>query len=197
MLVCCLDLEGILVPEIWIEVAKKTKIPDLRFTTRDIPDYDVLMRRRLKILREHRIKLKDIQRVISRIRPLPGAKLFLDKLRAKTQVLILSDTYYEFAMPLMRQLEFPVLWCNRLSADKAGYISHYHLRQPDGKEKAVRALRSIGFRVKAVGDSYNDLAMLKAAHEGVLFNPPANIRKEYSEFKAVRHYKELLNALIE
>ena len=195
MLVCCLDLEGILVPEIWIEVAKKTKIRDLRFTTRDIPDYDVLMCRRLKILREHRVKLKDIQRVISRIRPLPGAKSFLDKLRTQAQVLILSDTYYEFAMPLMRQLGFPTLWCNGLTVDPAGYISRYHLRQTNGKEKAVRALKKIGFKVKAVGDSYNDLAMLKVAHEGVLFNPPANIRKQFSKFKVAKNYTELLKLL--
>ncbi len=196
MLVCCLDLEGVLVPEIWVEVAKKTKIRDLRFTTRDIPDYDALMCRRLKILREHRIKLKDIQRVISCIRPLPGAKLFLDKLHARAQVLVLSDTYYEFATPLMRQLGFPALWCNGLAVDQAGYISHYHLRQKNGKEKAVRALKSIGFKVKAVGDSYNDLTMLKAAHEGVLFNPPANIRKQFSKFKVAKNYRGLLKALL-
>src|SRR3989344_1338137 len=195
MLVCCLDLEGLLVPEIWVEVAKKTKIRDLRFTTRDIPDYDALMRRRLKILREHRIKLKEVQRVISHIRPLPGAKLFLDKLRARAQVLVLSDTYYEFAMPLMRQLGFPALWCNGLTVDRAGYISRYRLRQKNGKEKAVRALKSIGFRVKAVGDSYNDLTMLKAAHEGILFNPPVNIRKQFSKFKVAKNYTELLSLL--
>ena len=195
MLVCCLDLEGILVPEIWIEVAKKTKIRDLRFTTRDIPNYDVLMRRRLKILREHRIKLKDIQRIISRIRPLPGAKSFLDKLRARTQVLILSDTYYEFAIPLMRQLGFPALWCNGLTVDRAGYISRYHLRQKNGKEKAVRALKSIGFRVKAVGDSYNDLTMLKAAHQGILFNPPPPIARDRHAFKIANSYGKLLDLL--
>ncbi len=195
MLVCCLDLEGVLVPEIWIEVAKRTKIRDLRFTTRDIPDYDALMSRRLKILREHRIKLKDIQRVISGIRPLPGAKSFLDKLRTRAQVLILSDTYYEFAMPLIHQLGFPSLWCNGLTVDRAGYIRRYHLRQKNGKEKAVRALKSIGFRVKAVGDSYNDLTMLKAAHQGILFNPPPPIARGRHAFKIAKNYDKLLSLL--
>ena len=195
MFVACLDLEGVLVPEIWIKVAQKTGLSDLRFTTRDIPDYDVLMRRRLGILRRHRIKLSRIQGVISTVRPLPGARAFLNALRSHVQVIILSDTYYEFAMPLMKQLGFPVLWCNSLSVDRHGYIADYHLRQKNGKKKAVRALKSIGFKVKAVGDSYNDITMLKAAHEGILFNPPPNIRKEFPEFKIAKNYKELLKIL--
>ena len=196
MRICCLDLEGVLVPEIWIEVSEKTKIKELRLTTRDIPDYDVLMKRRLKILRAHGIKLKDIQKVISTIQPLPGAKAFLDELRSKNQVIILSDTYYEFAMPLMKKLGAPSLFCNRLEKDKAGFISNYRLRQKNGKEKAVRGLKKIGFRVHAAGDSYNDITMLKAADKGVLFNPPANIVKEFPKIKVTRNYKELLKALL-
>ena len=197
MAVCCLDLEGVLVPEIWIQVSEKTKIKELRLTTRDVPDYDILMKRRLKILREHKIKLRDIQKVISNIQPLPGAKAFLDKLRSKRQAVILSDTYYEFAAPLMKKLGFPVLFCNWLETDSRGTISNYCLRQKNGKEKAVRALKNIGFKVIAAGDSYNDVAMLKAADKGVLFNPPANIRKEFPQFKVAKNYKELSKALLE
>ena len=196
MKIYCLDLEGVLIPEIWIKVSEKTKIKELRLTTRDIPDYDVLMKRRLKILREKNIKLRDIQKVISAIQPLPGAKLFLDMLRSRSQVVILSDTYYEFAMPLMRKLGDPVLLCNWLETDKAGFITHYRLRQRNGKEKAVRGLKRIGFKIHAVGDSYNDITMLKAADKGVLFNPPANIVKEFPEFRITKNYKELLGALL-
>jgi len=196
MTVCCLDLEGVLLPEIWINVSQKTKIKELRLTTRDIPDYDVLMRRRLKILREHRIKLRDIQNVISRMEPLPGARAFLDKLKAEREVIIVSDTYYEFAMPLIRKLGSPTLWCNWLSTDKRGYIANYHLRQRNGKEKAVRALKKIGFKVKAAGDSFNDLTMLKAADEGILFKPPAHIEKDYNHFRVTKNYSQLLKALL-
>ena len=196
MNVCCLDLEGVLLPEIWINVAQKTKIKELRLTTRDIPDYDVLMRRRLRILREHRITLRDIQRVIAGMKPLPGAKAFLDRLRSEREVIILSDTYYEFAMPLIRKLGSPTLWCNWLSADGRGFIKNYHLRQRNGKEKAVRALKNLGFRVKAAGDSFNDLTMLKAADEGILFKPPAHIEKDYSHFKVTKNYPQLLKALL-
>ena len=195
MIICCLDLEGVLVPEIWIEVSKKTKIPGLRLTTRNIPDYDVLMKRRLKILREHRISLKDIQDVIQKIKPLPGAKVFLDALRAKHQVVILSDTFEEFSRPLMRQLGWPSIFCNFLETDTRGFISNYRLRQPNGKEKAVKALRGIGFEVRAAGDSYNDITMLKSAHRGVLFNPPANIVKEFPRFKVTKTYRQLLGEL--
>lgn len=193
--ICCLDLEGVLVPEIWIKVSEKTKIKSLSLTTRDIPDYDVLMKRRLKILRENNIKLKDIQKVIATIDPLPGAKNFLATLRSRSQVIILSDTYYEFAMPLMKKLGYPALFCNWLEVDAAGYILNYHLRQSNGKEKAVRALAEAGFRVRAAGDSYNDITMLKAADKGVLFNPPANIVKEFPQFKVTKNYRDLLKAL--
>ena len=195
MTITCLDLEGVLVPEIWIGVAQKTGIADLRFTTRDIPDYDVLMRRRLAILRKEGIRLADIQKVISRLKPLPGARVFLDELRSRSQVLILSDTFEEFAKPLMEKLGMPTLFCNSLKIDKKGFISGYTLRQKNGKEKAVRALHSIGYRVHAAGDSYNDITMLKAADKGVLFNPPANIRKEYPRFKVAVNYPQLLSAL--
>ncbi|MBI4353062.1 MAG: bifunctional phosphoserine phosphatase/homoserine phosphotransferase ThrH [Candidatus Omnitrophica bacterium] len=193
-MICCLDLEGVLVPEIWIAVSERTKIPELRLTTRDIPDYDVLMKRRLGILKEHGIKLRDIQGVIASIRPLGGARAFLDRLRSKRQVIILSDTYYEFAMPLMKQLGYPALFCNELEVDRKGYIANYLLRQRSGKEKAVLALKKMGFKVFAAGDSYNDIAMLKAAHQGILFNPPPNIRKEHPEFQVAGNYEKLLRA---
>ncbi len=196
MIVCCLDLEGVLVPEIWIHVSKRTKIKELSLTTRDVPDYDVLMKRRLRILRQNKIKLKHIQSAILKIEPLPGAKNFLDKLRAKTQVVILSDTYYEFAMPLIKKLGYPVLFCNWLETDPRGYISTYRLRQTDGKQKAVLGLKRIGFRVHAAGDSYNDVSMLKAADKGVLFNPPPKIAKEFPEFKIAKNYQELLKVLV-
>ncbi len=195
MHICCLDLEGVLIPEIWIQVSEKTGIEKLRLTTRDIPDYDVLMKQRLALLRKEGIRLKEIQAVISKIKPLPGAKDFLNTLRSKSQVIILTDSYYEFVMPLMKQLSFPTVFCNTLSVDSEGFIADYHLRQKNGKEKAVRAFKQIGFKVKAAGDSYNDIAMQKAADEGVLFNPPRNIMKEFPEFKMAKNYKELLELL--
>lgn len=195
MTLCCLDLEGVLVPEIWIAVSKKTGIRDLRFTTRDIPDYDKLMRRRISILRKEGIRLKDIQRVIAGIQPLPGAPAFLDKLRSRHQVIILSDTFEEFAAPLMKQLGMPTIFCNTLKTDRRGFISGYTLRQKDGKKKAVLGLRRIGYTVHAAGDSYNDITMLKTAQKGVLFNPPANIVKEFPRFKVTRNYKDLLKQL--
>ena len=196
-MICCLDLEGVLVPEIWIKVAEKTKIKELRLTTRDEPDYDFLMKRRISILRENGVKLKDIQHVIAGVKPLPGARKFLDVLRTKTQVVILSDTYYEFAWPLMEKLGRPALFCNWLKSDKKGFIRSYHLRQGNGKEKAVRGLKAMGFRVHAAGDSYNDITMLKAAHKGVLFNPPANIVKEFPNFPVAKNYRKLLRLLIQ
>lgn len=195
-MICCLDLEGVLVPEIWIKVAEKTRIKELRLTTREVPDYDVLMKRRLMLLRRHGIKLRDIQNVIRQIKPLPGAKAFLDQLRSERQVLILSDTYYEFAIPLMEKLGRPTLWCNWLELDKKGFIANYHLRQRNGKEKAVRALKKIGFKVAAAGDSYNDLTMLQAADRGVLFNPPSHIEKSHGHFQITRNYPQLLKALL-
>jgi len=196
MLVCCLDLEGVLFPEIWINVAQAVRIKELRLTTRDVPDYDVLMKRRLWILRSNRIKLKDVQRVIARMEPLPGARSFLEKLRSHSQVVILSDTYYEFMGPVMKKLGYPPLFCNWLKTNGQGYIAGYCMRQKNGKEKAVKALKAVGLRVKAAGDSYNDLAMLKAADEGILFKPPAHIEKEYSHFRVTKNYPQLLKALL-
>ena len=196
MVICCLDMEGVLVPEIWIEVAKKTGIEALKLTTRDEPDYDKLMKRRLKILKDNDIRLKDIQRVISRMSPLPGARSFLDALRREAQVLILSDTFYEFAMPLMSKLGDPALFCNWLKVDRKGFVSGYVLRQKDGKTKAVKALRQIGFKVKAAGDSYNDTGMLKAAHEGIFFCPPRAITKQFPQFPVTTQYKALLKLLL-
>jgi phosphoserine / homoserine phosphotransferase len=190
-----LDLEGVLVPEIWINVAERTRIAELRITTREEPDYDKLMRRRIGILRERRLKLRDVTDVIGAMRPLPGARDFLDRLRASYQVVILSDTFYEFAAPLMRQLGYPTLFCNRLGVDRAGFIRSYHLRQKDGKRKAVRAFRSIGFEVRAAGDSYNDVTMLKAADRGVFFNPPAAIARQFPALPVARSYERLFAAL--
>ena len=194
-MISCLDLEGVLVPEIWIQVAKRTGIPELRLTTRDIPDYDALMRRRIAILKKSGLRLADIQRVIAGMSPLPGAKVFLDRLRARRQVIILSDTFYEFAMPLMKKLGYPALLCNWLEVDRRGFIRRHRLRQKGGKEKAVLALKNIGFRVVAAGDSYNDIAMLKAAHAAVLFKPPARIARQFPRFRVVRSYQALLKAL--
>jgi phosphoserine/homoserine phosphotransferase len=195
MIITCLDLEGVLVPEIWIAVAEKTRIAELRLTTRDLPDYDELMRRRIKILREHGIKLKDVQSVIAGIRPLPGARAFLDSLRAQHQVIVLSDTFYEFAGPLMEKLGFPTIFCNGLETDRKGFISGYRLRQRDGKRKSVLALKSLNFRTHAAGDSYNDVTMLQAAHRGVFFNPPAKIAAQFPKFPVTKSYPALLKAL--
>ena len=195
MTICCLDLEGVLVPEIWIAVSKKTGIADLRFTTRDIPDYYKLMRRRISILKKEGIGLKDVQKVISKIKPLPGAKAFLDSLRERHQVVILSDTFEQFASPLMKQLGWPTIFCNSLYVDSRGFIAGYTLRQKDGKRKAVQGLKKMGFQVHAAGDSYNDISMLKVASKAALFNPPANIVKEFPRFKVAKNYKDLLSKL--
>lgn len=196
MEVICLDLEGVLVPEIWIEVAKKTGIKDLRLTTRDIPDYDVLMRRRIQILKRENVKLRDIQRVISGMSPLPGAKSFLDRIRQTHQVIILSDTFIEFAMPLMKKLGAPTIFCNSLKVDKSGFITGHVMRQRDGKRKVVNALHSVGFTVAASGDSYNDVTMLQTAEKGIFFNPPSHFAKKYPRLKAVTDYKALYKFLI-
>lgn len=193
--ICCLDLEGVLLPEIWVQVAKDFRNEDLKLTTRDIPDYDELMRYRLAILRKQKIRLADIQTVIARMKPLPGAKTFLHELREDFQVVILSDTFYEFAMPLIKKLGNPTLFCNWLTVTRSGYISGYRLRQKDGKRKAVRALKGTGFRVVAAGDSYNDLTMLGAADRGVLFNPPTAIAKKYTVYSVARDYPSLAKLL--
>ncbi len=185
------DLEGVLVPEIWIAVAERTGIEQLRLTTRDVPDYDLLMRGRIQILRDHKLSLADIQAVIATIDPLPGALDFLDWARARMQVIILSDTFYEFAAPLMAKLRRPTLFCNTLEVDGANNIAGYHLRQADGKRKAVAALRSLDFRVIAMGDSYNDTTMLAEADAGILFRPPANVVAEFPQFLVLPEYAEL------
>jgi phosphoserine / homoserine phosphotransferase len=185
------DLEGVLVPEIWIAVAEKTGIERLRLTTRDIPDYDRLMRGRLAILREQHLTLADIQAVIATIDPLPGALEFLNWARAQMQVIILSDTFYEFAAPLMVKLGYPTLFCNSLEIDGEQMITGYHLRKPDGKRHAVVGLKELGFRVLAIGDSYNDTTMLGAADTGVLFRPSANVAAEFPQFPVLCEYDEL------
>lgn len=191
----CLDLEGVLVPEIWIAFSERTRIPELRRTTRDEPDYDKLMRYRLDLLRQHELGLPDIQRVIGELRPLPGAKEFLDALRLRYQVIILSDTYYEFAMPLMAQLGMPTLFCHRLETDARGVVTGYKLRMPDGKRAAVRALKELRFKVIAAGDSYNDTAMLAEAHAGILFRPPQNVIDEFPQFPVVHDYPAFAAAI--
>jgi len=189
--ITCLDLEGVLVPEIWINVAEKTGIPELRRTTRDEPDYDKLMKWRLGILDRHKLKLADIQAVIGTMKPLDGAGEFLDWLRERCQVIILSDTFYQFALPLMRQLGYPTLFCNSLEMDAGGRIVNYHMRQPDQKRRSVKALKTLNFKIISAGDSYNDTPMLAEADAGILFCPPDNIVKEFPQFPVARTYEEL------
>ncbi|HYC22015.1 MAG TPA: bifunctional phosphoserine phosphatase/homoserine phosphotransferase ThrH [Candidatus Bathyarchaeia archaeon] len=195
-MIACLDLEGVLVPEIWINVAEKTGIAELRRTTRDEPDYDKLMRGRLEILDRHGIKLRDIQAVIARIAPLEGAQEFLRWLRLRSQVIILSDTFYDFAAPLMLQLDQPCLFCHALEVSADGRITGYRLRIDDSKRRAVEALRGLNFRTVAAGDSYNDTAMLAAADAGILFRPPANVIAEFPQYPVTTTYAELRAALI-
>ncbi len=190
MEIICLDLEGVLVPEIWIAFSEKTGIPELRITTREEPDYDKLMRYRMNILREHSLTLKDIQDVIATIRPLEGAREFLDKVREITQVVILSDTFTEFAKPLMRQLGWPTILCNSLIVDDKGMLTGMRLRQQDGMRKAIDGFRSMNFRTFAAGDSYNDLTMIRKADKGCLFRAPANILKEEPDLKLCTTYDE-------
>ena len=190
-----LDLEGVLVPEIWIAVAEKTGIEVLRRTTRDEPDYDILMRSRLDIMKENDLKLSDIQDVIASLSPLDGAKNFLDELRARTQVVILSDTFVQFASPLMKQLDWPTIFCHHLEVEN-DVITNYCLRQPGQKCKSVEAFRALNFQVIAAGDSYNDTTMLEAADHGILFRAPDNMKAEFGNFPVVEEYSELM-ALIE
>lgn len=196
MEIACLDLEGVLVPEVWVGLAEKTGIDELRATTRDVPDYDVLMRQRLKLLEQHKLGLTDIQGVIAEMAPLDGAIEFVDWLKARFQVIILSDTFYEFSHPLMRQLGFPTLFCHHLVADEAGRIVDYQLRQPDPKRSSVKALHSLNFRTIAAGDSYNDTTMLAEADAGILFRAPDNVVKEFSQYPAVQTYEELRQEFI-
>ena len=191
MQLVCLDLEGVLVPEIWIEFANRTGIPELRRTTRDEPDYDKLMKFRLDLLARNKLGLPDIQKVIAEMGPMAGAKDFLDKLRKDYQVIILSDTFYEFAMPLMAQLGMPTLFCHKLEADAQGTLVNYHLRMPDQKRESVKRFKELQFKVIAAGDSYNDTAMLGEAHAGILFHPPENVIREFPQFPVTLNYAEL------
>ena len=190
-----LDLEGVLVPEIWIAFAEKTGIKELRRTTRDEPDYDVLMRGRLRILDEHKLRLADIQQVIGTLSPLDGAKAFLDELRSLTQVIILSDTFAEFAQPLMRQLGWPTLFCHQLETDDTGRIVNYKLRQPNQKQHSVAALKSLNYRVIAAGESFNDTTMLGEADTGYFFHAPQNIIAQFPLFRPFDRYEDLLAAI--
>jgi phosphoserine/homoserine phosphotransferase len=194
--IACLDLEGVLVPEIWIEFAKVTGIEELKATTRDIPDYDVLMKQRLRILDQHGLGLKEIQDVIATLKPLEGAVEFVNWLRERFQVIILSDTFYEFSQPLMRQLGFPTLLCHRLNTDERGRVVGYTLRQKDPKRQSVLALKTLYYRVIAAGDSYNDTTMLGEADRGILFHAPQNVINEFPQFPAVHTFEDLKKEFI-
>ena len=195
MNIVCLDLEGVLVPEIWIGLAERTGIEALRATTRDVPDYDELMQQRLRILDEHGLGMDHIQAVIDEVRPFPGAREFLHWIRERYQLVILSDTFYEFAHPLMRQLDWPTLFCHRLEVDGERRIINYHLRLADHKRAAVAAFQQLNFRVTAAGDSYNDTGMLAQAEQGLLFAPPQNVIDDFPQFPVTREYDELKNAI--
>ncbi len=195
MNIICSDLEGVFVPEIWINVAEKTGIKGLRLTTRDISDYDVLMKKRLSILDEHGLKIKDITDVIATMDPIEGAVDFLDWLRSKAQLIVVSDTFVQFAGPLMKKLGRPTLFCHSLSIDPGGRITGYNLRQQDAKKKTTAALKSLNYRVIAFGDSYNDTAMLKEADTGILFRPPENVITEFPEFPVTTTYEDLKEIL--
>ena len=197
MELACLDLEGVLVPEIWIAFAERTGIDELRATTRDIPDYDVLMKQRLGLLEQHNLKMDDIQAVIASLEPLPGAIDFVDWLRERFQVIILSDTFYEFSQPLMRQLKWPTLLCHRLLTDDSGRVVDYKLRQKDPKRASVQAFHSLNYRVLAAGDSYNDTTMLGEADVGFLIHAPQNVIEEFPQFQALDSLQELKVAFTE
>jgi len=194
--IACLDLEGVLVPEIWIEFAKVTGIESLKATTRDIPDYDVLMKQRIRILEENNLGLKEIQDVIATLKPLDGAVEFVDWLRERFQVIILSDTFYEFSQPLMRQLGFPTLLCHRLNIDERNRVVGYTLRQRDPKRQSVLALKTLYYRIIAAGDSYNDTTMLGEADQGILFHAPQNVIDQFPQFPAVHTYEDLKKEFI-
>lgn len=191
MHIVCTDLEGIFIPEIWINVAQKTGIEDLKLTTRDVPDYNVLMRRRLAILKENGLTLGDITEVVATMAPLAGAEEFLTWLRSRVPVIVVSDTYVEFVRPLMAKLGWPTLFCHNLTIGDDGSIENYNLRQPDSKYHAVLALKNLNFTVTSIGDSYNDITMLKEADHGFLFRPPENVRKEFPQFPVSKTYDDL------
>ena len=195
MYIVCLDLEGVLVPEIWIAFAEKSGIPVLRRTTRDEPDYDKLMRWRLEILREHHLGLREIQEVIAGIDPMPGAKEFLDELRSMTQAVILSDTFTQFAQPLMKKLGWPTLLCNELVVSPDGMVTDFRLRCQQTKLSTVRAFQSVGYETIASGDSFNDLAMIQASKAGFLFRAPESIKQQHPEIPACESYDELLSLI--
>ncbi len=195
MHIICLDLEGVLVPEIWIEFSKFTGIEELKITTRDEPDYDKLMKYRINILNEHGLKLRDIQNVIASMSPLPGGDDFIRELRTKTQLIILSDTFSQFAHPLMKKLNYPTLFCNELLASSEGIINGFNLRQVDGKRKSVVALKNLNMKVFAAGDSYNDLSMIVEADSGALFRAPNTIKNENPKIKTCEEYNQLMHEI--
>lgn len=195
MQVVCLDLEGVLIPEIWVAFAQRTGIDEFKRTTRDEPDYDKLMRYRIGLLEQHGLRLADIQDVISAMAPMAGAKDFLDDLRTRYQVIILSDTFYEFAEPMMRQLGRPTLFCHQLVVDADGFVRGYRLRQSEQKRRAVEALKALNFQVIAAGDSYNDTGMLAAADAGLFIHPPESIAAQFPQFPVQRSYAELTRAI--
>lgn len=197
MYIVCSDLEGVFVPEIWINVSKHTGVEELKLTTRDISDYDVLMKRRLKLLHQNNLTINDIRRVIAGLDPLPGALEFLTWLRKMTQLIIVSDTFAEFADPLMEKMGRPTLFCHNLTIDNDGKITDYNLRQPDGKKNVVSALQSLNYKVIGVGDSYNDISMLRKADKGILFRPPQNVIDDHSDLPVVNSYDELKSLISE
>jgi phosphoserine/homoserine phosphotransferase len=194
--IACLDLEGVLIPEIWVAFAEHAGIPELRATTREIPDYDVLMKQRLRLLNQHGYGLKEIQAVIAGLSPLPGAREFLDWLRERFQVVIISDTFYEFAMPFMRQLGYPMLYCHKLEVDDNDRVVNYHLRQVDPKRQTIVSLKTLYYRTIAAGDSYNDTGMLAEADAGILFHAPENVIREFPQYPAVHSYDDLKKEFI-
>jgi phosphoserine/homoserine phosphotransferase len=191
MYIVCSDLEGVFVPEIWVNVSQHTGIDELKLTTRDISDYNVLMKRRLDLLRKYGLTLRDVQNVISLLKPLPGAVEFIDWIRTVTQLIIVTDSFTEFAEPLIRQLGRPTLLCHHLTIDKEGIITDYNLRQEDAKRQVVDALHSLNYKVIAIGDSYNDISMLRKADFGILYNPPQNVSDEHPDLKVVKTYPSL------
>lgn len=195
MHIVCSDLEGVFVPEIWINVAEKTGIDELKLTTRDISDYDVLMKKRLDILKQNKLKLKDIQDVIDEMEPLPGALEFLNWLRSQTQVIVVSDTYVQFTGPLMKKLGYPTLFCHTLEVSENNSVTGYKLRQKEGKKKTVQALRSLKYNIIAMGDSYNDIDMLREADMGILFCPPQNVMDEFPELPVTTDYGQVRQIL--
>jgi phosphoserine / homoserine phosphotransferase len=199
MYIVCSDLEGVFVPEIWVNISLQTGIEELKLTTRDISDYNVLMKRRLELLKEHSLTLQDIQKVISVLKPLPGALEFVDWLRARSQLILVSDTFIEFADPLIKQLGRPTLFCHHLTVDTSGNITDYNLRQKDAKMKVVAALQNLNYKVIAIGDSYNDISMLRKAELGILFTPPQNVAEEHKDLLVIKSFdvlKETISQVI-